>query len=63
MLNDFQHNHIATQATPIILDSDILAIDEITVSNEQPVMRPTRRKRRPILEARGRRHVRLNGRH
>lgn len=63
MLNDIQHNHIATQVTPIALDSDILAIDEITVSNEQPEVRPARQKHRSILEARRRRHVRLNGRH
>lgn len=63
MLNDIQHNHIATQVTPIILDPDMLAMDETALSNEQPVKRPAGQKHRPILEARRRRHVRLNGRH
>jgi len=63
MLYDIQNNHIPTRVTAIIPDPDTLAMDETIISNKQPLVRPARQKRSPILDARRRRHARLNGRH
>jgi len=63
MLNEIQNNHNSTLTTPIILNPDMLQIDENNIESERPDVEPVSSNRRPLLEARRRRHARLGGRY
>ena len=63
MLNEVQNNHNSTPTTPIILNPDMLEIEENTIASEQLDVEPVRSNRRPLLEARRRRHARIGGRY